>query len=109
MDMVRCQSLESKGSSKLSGCCGKLMCCLKYEVDGYKELMKKLPKTGSIIKVAKGEGQVTSLDILNQKIKVVFPDRSYEIVGPNDIKKIVVDQEIENINEKEHDPILKGS
>jgi len=109
MDMVRCQSLESKGSSKLSGCCGKLMCCLKYEVDGYKELMKQLPKTGSIVKVAKGQGQVTSLDILNQKIKVVFPDRSYEIVGPNDIKKIVVDQEIDNINEKEHDPILKGS
>ena len=109
MDMVRSQCLESKGSSKLSGCCGKLMCCLRYEVDGYKELSKNLPKSGSIVKTAKGEGQVMSLDVLNQKIKIVFPDRSYEVVGPNDIKKIVKSQEIENINEKEEDPILKGA
>lgn len=109
MDMVRSQCLESKGSSKLSGCCGKLMCCLRYEVDSYKDLTKNLPKAGSIVKTSKGEGQVMSLDILNQKIKVVFPDRSFEIVGPNDIKKVVKNQEIENIKEKEEDPILKGA
>jgi len=85
------------------------MCCLRYEVDGYKELTKNLPKAGSIVKTAKGEGQVMSLDILNQKIKIVFPDRSYEIAGPGDIKKVVKSQEIENINDKEEDPILKGA
>jgi cell fate regulator YaaT (PSP1 superfamily) len=109
MDMVRSQCLESKGSSKLSGCCGKLMCCLRYEVDSYKDLTKNLPKVGSIVKTSKGEGQVTSLDILNQKIKIVFPDRSYEVAGPNDIKKVVKNQEIENIQDKEEDPILKGA
>ncbi|MBN1494697.1 stage 0 sporulation protein [Candidatus Peregrinibacteria bacterium] len=101
MDMVRSQSLESKGSSKLSGCCGKLMCCLRYEVSAYKDLMKNLPKAGSIVKVAKGEGQVTSLDVLNQKVKVVFADRSFEIVHVDDIKKVIKAQEIENINEKD--------
>lgn len=89
MEMVRAQCLESKGSSKLSGCCGKLLCCLKYEVEEYKELEKNLPKVGDMIKVKKGEAKVAGLDILNQKIKVVFPDRSMEIVTPEEIKKLV--------------------
>ena len=53
--------------SKLSGACGKLMCCLRYEDELYKENLKKLPKVGEIVKV-KGEkekGKVTSVDILN--------------------------------------------
>ncbi len=94
MEMVRLQCLESKGSAKLSGCCGKLMCCLRYEADEYKNLRKRLPKIGSIVKVKKGEGEVVSLDILNQKIKVSFPDRSFEFVGPKDIKKVISKREI---------------
>ena len=109
MDMVRSQCLESKGSAKLSGCCGKLMCCLRYEVDEYKELKKNLPKIGSIVKTKKGEGQVISLDILNQKVKVLFNDRSFETIPVNDIKKIIVDQEIEGLKEKQKDPIVKES
>jgi cell fate regulator YaaT (PSP1 superfamily) len=85
------------------------MCCLRYEVSAYKDLMKNLPKAGSIVKIAKGEGQVTSLDVLNQKVKVVFADRSFEIVNAGDIKKVIKAQEIDNINETEEDPILKGA
>ncbi|MCD6109464.1 stage 0 sporulation protein [bacterium] len=107
MDMVRSQSLESKGSAKLSGACGKLMCCLRYEVDEYKKLKKNLPKIGSVVKVKKGEGQVISLDILNQKVRVLFPDRSFESIPASDIKKIVVNQEIEGLQEKQTDPIVK--
>ncbi|MFC1647389.1 stage 0 sporulation family protein [Patescibacteria group bacterium] len=91
MDMVRSQSLESKGSSKLSGCCGKLMCCLRYEVEEYKRLKKGLPKSGSIVKVKKGEGKVIGLDILNQQAKILFPDQSTEIVGATEIKKVVTE------------------
>lgn len=91
MDMVRSQSLESKGSSKLSGCCGKLMCCLRYEVEEYKRLKKGLPKSGSIVKVKKGEGKVIGLDILNQQVKILFPDQSTETVGAADIKKVVTE------------------
>lgn len=109
MDMVRSQCLESKGSAKLSGCCGKLMCCLRYEVDEYKQLKKNLPKIGSIIKTKKGEGQVISLDILNQKVKVLFNDRSFETIPVADVKKVVVDQEIEGLKEKQADPIVKES
>jgi cell fate regulator YaaT (PSP1 superfamily) len=89
MEMVRTQSLESKGSSKLSGCCGKLMCCLRYEADEYRKMRKNLPEVGDIIKVKKGEGEVASLDILNQKVKVLFPDKSIESVGVDDIKKVI--------------------
>ena len=60
--------------SKLSGACGKLMCCLRYEEELYKENLKKLPKVGEIVKV-KGEkekGKVTSVDILNLTVKIRF-------------------------------------
>ncbi|MBU1446588.1 hypothetical protein KKD70_05000, partial [Patescibacteria group bacterium] len=81
MDMVRVQGLESKGSAKLSGCCGKLMCCLRYEVDEYKRLKSLMPKVGSIVKLAQGDGEVNSVDVLNQKVKVYFPEkRSTEMV-----------------------------
>ena len=60
--------------TKLSGACGKLMCCLRYEEETYKENLKKLPKVGEIVKV-KGEsekGKVTAVDILGLTVKVRF-------------------------------------
>lgn len=60
--------------SKLSGACGKLMCCLRFEEEIYKENLKQLPKVGEIVKV-KGEqdkAKVTSVDILNKIVKVRF-------------------------------------
>lgn len=89
MDMVRAQNLESKGSSKLSGCCGKLMCCLRYEVEEYKRLKSQLPEHGSIVKVKKGEGKIIGLDILNQTVKILFPDQSSETVKADEIKKVL--------------------
>ncbi len=79
MEMVRIQALESKGSSKLSGSCGKLLCCLKYEVDAYKELKKLLPNISEMVNLKGGvdapekKGKVIALDILNQKVKMYFP------------------------------------
>lgn len=60
--------------SKLSGACGKLMCCLRYEEEAYKENLKYLPKVGSFVKVKgeKEEGKVVSVDILGKKVKVKF-------------------------------------
>lgn len=95
MDMVRVQSLESKGSSKLSGACGKLLCCLRYEVEAYQDLKDKLPPVGSKVKIKKGvagmndEGVVVSLDVLNQKLKVKVGDRDYISVLLADIAKVI--------------------
>lgn len=60
--------------SKLSGACGKLMCCLRYEEEAYKENLRYLPKVGSFVKVKgeREEGKVVSVDILGKKVKVKF-------------------------------------
>lgn len=56
--------------SKINGACGRLLCCLKYEDDTYKEARKNCPKIGSKYKTGKGEGTVTSVDLLNQTCEV---------------------------------------
>jgi len=95
MDMVRVQALESKGSSKLSGACGKLLCCLKYEVEAYNELKGLLPPFGSRVKLKKpafgthDEGVVIGLDILNQKVKIHFGERDYATVAVADVAKVM--------------------
>ena len=62
--------------SKLSGACGRLMCCIKYEEAEYKENLKKLPKYGELVKVisTNESGKVANIDILNLKVKVKFGD-----------------------------------
>lgn len=59
---------------KLSGACGKLMCCLRYEEEAYKENLEKLPKMGEMVRVEGEEeqGKVVNLDILKLKVKVKF-------------------------------------
>jgi cell fate regulator YaaT (PSP1 superfamily) len=62
--------------SKLSGACGRLMCCIKYEEIEYKENLKKLPKYGETVKVkaTNDSGKVANVDILNLKVRVKFGD-----------------------------------
>lgn len=90
MEMVREQALEAKGSSKLSGVCGKLLCCLKYEVEAYRDLRKSLPRIGTPIRLKKtGEAAtVIALDILNQKLKVLFEQGGSLTVAVGDIEKV---------------------
>lgn len=91
MEMVRDQGLESKGSSKLSGACGKLLCCLKYEVHAYRDLRKGMPALGSTVKLKKSsapfkEGIVMSIDVLNQKLKLRFKEQDeWEVVNLADV------------------------
>lgn len=55
---------------KVSGLCGRLMCCLAYEHDVYLELMKAFPKVGAVVKTSKGEGKVKELQIMRGLVKV---------------------------------------
>ena len=55
-------------------CCGRLLCCLKYEDDCYKCCKKNLPQIGQIIDTEKGKGKVTFVDILNRKYLVEVKD-----------------------------------
>ena len=55
---------------KISGTCGRLMCCLKYEQEAYLDLLKRTPKIGAIVSTAQGKGQVVEQNILTGILKV---------------------------------------
>ncbi|MBI5754632.1 stage 0 sporulation protein [Candidatus Peregrinibacteria bacterium] len=100
MDMVRSQKMENKGSEKLSGLCGKLLCCLRYEVDLYRQLKKNLPPVGSVIATEKGLARVCGMDILNQKVKIVREDESFEIIPLSAVSSIITMGREENGHEE---------
>ncbi len=62
--------------AKVSGRCGRLKCCFRYEYETYKELKSALPNVGDIIQTRKFKGEVIELEILTQKVKVVPDDHS---------------------------------
>ncbi len=71
--MAKNQSL-SLNPVKISGNCGKLLCCISYENDTYTELRRGAPDVGDIVMTEKGEAKVLSCDILNRNIKVKYLD-----------------------------------
>jgi len=73
MQMVKVQNLASN-PAKLSGACSRLMCCLKYEYNFYKENVKKFPRIGSKIKVNEEMGTVIEANIVKGAYKVKFDD-----------------------------------
>jgi hypothetical protein len=58
---------------KVSGQCGRLMCCLAYEQDSYMEMRKGLPKTGGWVRTPDGVGKVRDVDVMKRLVKVQFP------------------------------------
>lgn len=67
--MAKEQSL-SLNPTKISGTCGRLMCCLKYEQDSYEELLKITPKVGALVDTSEGRGIVTEVNLLTGALKV---------------------------------------
>ena len=67
--MAKEQSL-SLNPTKISGTCGRLMCCLKYEQDCYEELLKITPKVDAYVETAEGKGVVVENNILTGVLKV---------------------------------------
>jgi cell fate regulator YaaT (PSP1 superfamily) len=67
--MAKTQNL-SLNPTKISGTCGRLMCCLKYEQDAYEDLLKKSPKVESFVDTVDGRGTVIEVDLLRQRVKV---------------------------------------
>ncbi len=67
--MAKVQNLPLN-PTKISGICGRLMCCLKYENDIYKELRKGLPEVGEKVNTPEGKGVVTDSKLLESKVKV---------------------------------------
>ena len=73
--------------AKISGRCGRLKCCLRYEYDTYRALEEDLPAVGSRVVTAKGEGRVVAHEILAQKLVLELDDHRRIIVGNDDVRK----------------------
>ncbi len=78
--MAKDQSL-SLNPTKISGQCGRLMCCLKYEQENYETILKKLPRVGREIMTPDGLGVVTEIGVIREKVKVRLhePDDTYDV------------------------------
>ena len=65
--MAKTQNL-SLNPTKISGTCGRLMCCLKYEQEAYEDLLRTAPKTESFVDTPEGRGTVVEIDLLRQRV-----------------------------------------
>ena len=73
--MAKTQGL-SLNPGKISGLCGRLMCCLSYESDYYADAYKKMPKAGSEVGTPDGRGTVASVNMLKMQVKVKIEDKN---------------------------------
>ena len=97
----------SLNPSKISGNCGRLMCCLKYEQEVYEEKINRLPRIGAIVKTEDGEGTVEGVETLKERIRVKLKDDNGEYYfkkyDASDVKIIKnVQSDTVDPEEKEH-------
>ena len=78
--MAKIQGL-SLNPQKISGVCGRLMCCLKYENAYYSEVFKEMPKVGSKVKTPDGDGTVEQNDLIKQtsRVRVLLSNGDYDL------------------------------
>lgn len=72
-EMAEAQQVVHRGSDRISGMCGRLMCCLNYEYEGYKELAGQLPPIGTKVNVDGLRGVISGHHILKQTVDVKLP------------------------------------
>lgn len=99
----------SLSPTKISGTCGRLMCCLKYEQEAYSDLLKHTPKVGAIVKTPLGRGLVVESNLLTRTLKVKM-DNTPDDAAPQTFKvkevRIVKDGYIK-VNKKEIEELKK--
>ena len=102
--MAKEQNL-SLNAAKITGNCGRLMCCLRYEQNVYEDKMKKLPHVGAIVKVDEGEGTVDNVEVLREIVRVKLKDEEgqnyFKRYDVKDIKIIRDNKKAEKIEETE--------
>ena len=95
--MAKEQSL-SMNPTKISGCCGRLMCCLKYEQEAYEDAHSRMPRPGHIVMTPEGQGTVEGINLLKETVTVRLdrggeadlinvPNADVQIVGGKPGKK----------------------
>ena len=79
----------SLNPAKISGNCGRLLCCLRYEADFYTETKKKLPPIGATIVTDKGTGRITRIDIFRQEALFMNEEDALCRACPHEIKSVI--------------------
>ncbi len=96
----------SLNPTKISGTCGRLMCCLKYEQESYEELLRTTPKVGAIVKTPEGRGVVEEVNLLTGKLRVKNDET--EAVNTFDKKDVHVIKDAVIKLDREEIKALKG-
>lgn len=88
--MAKTQGL-SLNPAKISGLCGRLMCCLNYEQEVYKENSKQVPDYGTLVMTEEGQGYVVDRDVLQKRVRIhIYKDDQTEDQGTFDVDDIEV-------------------
>lgn len=103
----------SLNPAKISGTCGRLMCCLQYEQSTYEALGKHMPRNGALVKTPDGNGTVVETNTLKQQVKVAFSEDDgtsvYKTFSSKEVRTLkagknsVSKEEIEALSQLEKD------
>jgi len=74
--------------TRISGLCGRLLCCLAYEHDHYKELRRRVPATGKMVKAPRGVGKVVKVNLLLERVTVQFDDDQQVEYPANEVEPV---------------------
>ena len=85
--MAKNQNL-SLNPTKISGMCGRLMCCLRFENDYYRDFKEKSPKINSLVKTPDGEAKVVEIDVINETIGLKIEDEKVRKVPLDDFSEV---------------------
>jgi len=88
MKMAKAQK-ATLDPSKISGRCGRLMCCLRYEDKVYEEMKKQLPRKGATVITEHGKAEVIDYDIISQTLRVENEDGRIVKVPMKEVKKVI--------------------
>ena len=83
--MAKDQSL-SLNPTKISGICGRLFCCLKYEHDVYAEAIDAMPVVGALVKVDEAKGKVIEVNPLLEQVRIEFNDKTIKVCHKDEVK-----------------------
>ena len=78
--------------SKISGRCGRLKCCLRYEYDTYIQIRKELPRIGSLVMTPEGSGKVIGQEIISEQVTVITEDRRRVPFSAADVRTLTEEE-----------------
>ena len=100
----------SLNPTKISGTCGRLMCCLKYEQDAYEDLLKRVPGVGALVQTPQGKGVVTEVNLLRELLKVeIEHENATEVLllKASDVTVLKKSKNIAHVDQSEAEELKK--